>query len=73
VALLEDRPIYVLDELSSDQDPEFRGRYYRELLPALKARGKTLIVISHDERYFDVADEVLVMRDGQFHREGKAP
>jgi putative pyoverdin transport system ATP-binding/permease protein len=73
VALLEDRPIYVLDELSSDQDPEFRGRYYRELLPALKARGKTLIVISHDERYFDVADEVLVMRDGKFERGGKAP
>lgn len=72
VALLEDRPIYVLDELSSDQDPEFRSRYYRELLPALKARGKTLIVISHDERYFDVADEVLVMRDGKFERGGKA-
>ena len=54
VALIEDRPIYVLDELSADQDPVFRQRYYKEFLPALKARGKTLIVVSHDERYFDI-------------------
>lgn len=73
VALIEDRPVYVFDELSADQDAVFRKRFYREFLPALKARGKTLVVISHDERYFDVADEVLVMRDGQFQREGKAP
>ena len=60
------------DELSADQDPEFGRRYYQELLPALRAQGKTLIVISHDERYFDIADEVLVMRDGQFQQSGKA-
>jgi putative ATP-binding cassette transporter len=66
VALLEDRPIYVLDELSADQDPVFRQRYYKEFLPALKARGKTLIVVSHDERYFDSADRVIVMEDGRF-------
>jgi putative ATP-binding cassette transporter len=66
VALIEDRPIYVLDELSADQDPAFRQRYYKEFLPTLKARGKTLIVVSHDERYFDVADRVIVMQDGRF-------
>jgi putative pyoverdin transport system ATP-binding/permease protein len=66
VALIEDRPIYVLDELSADQDPVFRQRYYEEFLPALKARGKTLIVVSHDERYFDIGDRVIVMQDGRF-------
>ena len=66
VALIEDRPIYVLDELSADQDPVFRQRYYKEFLPALKARGKTLIVVSHDERYFDGGDRVIVMQDGRF-------
>jgi putative ATP-binding cassette transporter len=66
VALIEDRPIYVLDELSADQDPVFRQRYYKEFLPALKARGKTLIVVSHDERYFDGGDRVVVMQDGRF-------
>lgn len=72
VALIEDRPIYVLDELSADQDPTFRRRYYEEFLPELKARGKTLIVVSHDDRYFGMADRVLIMEDGQFKREGAA-
>lgn len=71
VALIEDRPIYVLDELSADQDPEFRRRYYEEFLPALKARGKTVIVVSHDERYFHLADRVLVMEDGRFKPEAR--
>jgi len=65
-ALLEDRPVYVLDELAADQDSDFRRRFYDELLPSLKARGKTLIVVSHDERYFHVADRVLAMEDGRF-------
>jgi putative ATP-binding cassette transporter len=65
-ALLEDRPVYVLDELAADQDSEFRHRFYEELLPSLKARGKTLVVVSHDERYFHVADRVFVMDEGRF-------
>jgi putative pyoverdin transport system ATP-binding/permease protein len=65
VALLEDKPVYVLDELAADQDSDFRRRFYEELLPALRARGKTLIVVSHDERYFHVADRVLLMEDGR--------
>ena len=69
VALTEDRPIFVLDELSADQDPGFRRRYYEEFLPALKAQGKTLIVVSHDERYFHLADHVVTMEDGRFVQE----
>jgi putative ATP-binding cassette transporter len=65
-ALLEDRPVYVLDELGADQDSDFRRRFYEELLPWLKQRGKTLVVVSHDERYFHVADRVLTMEDGRF-------
>ncbi len=69
-ALLEDKPVYVLDELAADQDSDFRRRFYEELLPSLKARGKTLVVVSHDERYFHVADRVLTMEDGRFVKEG---
>lgn len=72
VALIEDRPIYVLDELSADQDPEFRRRYYEEFLPDLRARGKTLIVVSHDDRYFHLADRVIAMEDGRFKEEVKS-
>lgn len=63
VALLEDRPFYVFDEWAADQDPHFKKIFYTELLPELKAAGKTVLVITHDERYFSTADR-LVMLDG---------
>lgn len=65
VSLLEDRPLYVFDELAADQDPEFRKYFYLELLPELKRRGKTIIVISHDDRYFSAGDRVVTMEYGQ--------
>src|ERR1700733_3181396 len=52
VAMLEDRPIYVLDEWAADQDPEFRRKFYTELLVELKRRGKTVLAVTHDDQYF---------------------
>jgi putative ATP-binding cassette transporter len=65
VAFLEDRPIYLFDEWAADQDPTFREVFYLELLPELKERGKTVIVISHDDRYFHVADRLIKMDCGR--------
>lgn len=64
VAYLEDRPFLVFDEWAADQDPVFKEVFYRELLPELKARGKTVLVISHDDRYFDLADRLIRMENG---------
>jgi putative ATP-binding cassette transporter len=64
-AYLEDRPIYLFDEWAADQDPLFKEIFYLELLPELKARGKTVFVISHDDRYFQVADRIVKMDYGQ--------
>ena len=64
VALLEDRPIYVFDEWAAEQDPEFRRYFYEELLPELKEQGKGIIVISHDDRYFEVADRIIKLDYG---------
>jgi putative ATP-binding cassette transporter len=64
-AYLEDRPIYVLDEWAADQDPEFKLFYYTRLLPDLKSRGKAVLVISHDDRYFHLADRILKLEDGR--------
>jgi putative ATP-binding cassette transporter len=64
-AYLEDRPLYVFDEWAADQDPQFKEIFYRQLLPELKARGKAVLVISHDDRYFAVADRILRLEDGQ--------
>ncbi|WP_164852260.1 cyclic peptide export ABC transporter [Rheinheimera riviphila] len=62
--LLEDAPICVFDEWAAEQDPKSRAYFYLELLPQLKAQGKAVIVISHDERYFDVADRMYHMNAG---------
>jgi putative ATP-binding cassette transporter len=67
VALVEERPILLLDEWAADQDPGFRGFFYQELLPELKAQGKTIIAISHDDRYFSIADRVLKCDGGQLY------
>ena len=61
---LEDRPIYVFDEWAADQDPQFKEIFYFELLERLKAAGKTAIVISHDDRYYHVADRVVKLNYG---------
>lgn len=65
VTLLEDLPIYVFDEWAADQDPEFRRYFYEVLLKDLKARGKTVIAVTHDDHYFHVADRVIKMNYGQ--------
>jgi len=65
VCLLDDKPVLVLDEWAADQDAGFRAMYYRQLLPQLKADGKTIIAVSHDDRYFDVADQVIKLEYGR--------
>jgi putative ATP-binding cassette transporter len=65
LALLEDRPILILDEWAADQDPAFRRVFYTELLPNLKASGKTILAVTHDEHYFHLADRLLKMDGGR--------
>ena len=64
-AYLENRPIYVFDEWAADQDPLFKQVFYYKLLQDLKESGKTVIVISHDDRYYDVADRIIKLEYGQ--------
>ena len=68
-AYLEDRPIYVFDEWASDQDPVFKEIFYRKLLPELKNRGKTIIAVSHDDRYFDKCDRLIKLDYGRIVEE----
>jgi putative pyoverdin transport system ATP-binding/permease protein len=62
---LEKRPLVVFDEWAAEQDPTFRRIFYTEILQELKRQGKTLIVVSHDDRYFDAADRVIHIHDGR--------
>ncbi len=53
VSMLEKRPIMILDEWTAEQDPEFRRKFYDELLPDMMRAGATIVVITHDDRYLD--------------------
>jgi putative pyoverdin transport system ATP-binding/permease protein len=64
-AYLEDRPFYVFDEWAADQDPLFKEIFYFQLLPELKSRGKTILVISHDDRYYHIADRLIKLDYGK--------
>lgn len=72
-AILENKPIYIFDELAADQDPQFRKYFYEVILPDLKQQGKTIIAVTHDDKYFYVADRLLKMEEGQLvhYDEGK--
>jgi putative pyoverdin transport system ATP-binding/permease protein len=64
-AYLEDRPIYLFDEWAADQDPVFKEIFYTQLLSELRSRGKTVVVISHDDRYFHLADRIIKLDYGK--------
>lgn len=64
-AFLEDRPLYVFDEWAADQDPLFKKIFYTEILPSLKAQGKVVVVVSHDDSYFHLADRCVRLEDGK--------
>jgi len=63
--VLEQRPILILDEWAADQDPIFRKKFYREILPMLRERGWTIIAVTHDSRFFDSADMQMHMEEGK--------
>lgn len=69
-AILEDRPFYVLDEWAADQDPGFREMFYTRIVPELRDRGKTVLVVTHDDRYFHLADRRVRLDSGRVVEEG---
>ncbi len=64
-AFVTDRPVYAFDEWAANQDPVFKRVFYRTLLPELRRRGKLVVVISHDDGFFDSADRILHLVDGK--------
>lgn len=65
LSVAEQKDILLLDEWAADQDPAFRRVFYQTLIPELKALGKTLFIISHDDSYFEHADRLLLMKEGR--------
>ncbi|WP_378107818.1 cyclic peptide export ABC transporter [Cohnella cellulosilytica] len=65
VSYLDDKPICLFDEWAADQDPEYREYFYTTLLPELRNKGKCVIVITHDDRYFGMADKLIKLEMGK--------
>jgi putative ATP-binding cassette transporter len=65
VALIRCKPILVLDEWAADQDPVFRKKFYTEIIPLLKDKGYSVIAITHDDKYYHLADKLYKMENGQ--------
>lgn len=68
-AILECKPIIVLDEWAADQDPYFRKKFYEEILPVLQSEGFTILAITHDDRYYHCADKIYKMEFGKLYDE----
>lgn len=64
-AMLEDKPILIIDEFAADQDPQFRQYFYESLLGEVRDMGKTIIAVTHDDHYFHVADRIWKMDEGR--------
>lgn len=63
--LLAEPSIVILDEWAADQDPAFRRRFYEQILPELRTRQCAVLCATHDSRYFAVADQCYILRDGR--------
>ena len=59
LAMLEEKPIIILDEWAAEQDPLNRRFFYLKWLEEMRRMGKTVIAITHDDDYYHVADRVV--------------
>ena len=69
IALAESRPVLLLDEFVADQDPFYRAYFYERLLPQLRAEGRTIIAVTHDESRLHLCDRLFKMADGKLQRD----
>jgi putative pyoverdin transport system ATP-binding/permease protein len=69
-ACLDGRPIHVYDECAAEQDPVFRRFFYTKFLPELKASGKAVLVITHDDSFFPYADRRIKLDWGKLEEVG---
>jgi putative ATP-binding cassette transporter len=70
ISSMEDKEIYIFDEWTADQDPQFRKYFFENIIKDMQKNGKTIIAITHDDRYFHMADRVIKMEYGKVIEEG---
>lgn len=58
-AMLARKPFLVCDEWDDTQDTRFREKFYREIVPRLKAAGSSVVVVSHNPQFTALADVMI--------------
>ena len=53
------------DEWAAGHDPDFKAIFYHQLIPEMKAAGKTVVAVTHDDAYYHVADRLVRLEDGR--------
>ncbi len=56
IELAMQRDIYFFDEITADQDPQYRKYFFEVVLPYIKSKGRSVIMITHDDRFFNSCD-----------------
>jgi putative ABC transport system ATP-binding protein len=70
-ALINDPPLILADEPTGNLD-EGTGRQIMDMLDALNAQGKTIVLVTHDDVVAGRARRILNIRDGRLEEEFKA-
>lgn len=71
-ALANDPEIIIGDEPTGNLDSKTGNDILKMLIELRRARGKTLIIVTHDTDIAEQAEEIIVMRDGQTIRDQRA-
>ncbi|MBL8851951.1 MAG: ABC transporter ATP-binding protein [Planctomycetaceae bacterium] len=72
-ALAADPPLVLADEPTASLDAESGQNAMRILKRLCRDLGKTVLVVTHDNRIFSQADRILTMADGRIRPERVAP
>lgn len=65
-ALVNDPALILADEPTANLDSKIGHEIMRLLRRIAKEQGRSVIIVSHDQRIKDIADRVLWLEDGQF-------
>jgi putative ABC transport system ATP-binding protein len=65
-ALINDPALILADEPTANLDSKIGHEIMRLLRSIAKEQGRSVVIVSHDQRIRDIADRILWLEDGQF-------
>ncbi|MGE5262272.1 MAG: ABC transporter ATP-binding protein [Acidobacteriota bacterium] len=71
-ALVNDPALILADEPTANLDSKIGHEIMRLLRKIAKEQGRSVVIVSHDQRIKDIADRVLWLEDGQFKEQDAA-